>query len=183
MNMKEHLLTALTEEFDRWEELFASMNDEQITAPRLPDRRSIKDVVAHLWAWQQRSIARLDAAVSGREPEFPKWLADVVDPDSDASPDRTNEWIYLTYREQPWSTVRQNWRKGFLRFLELGKTISEEDLITKEYPWLNGSWLCVVLIGSYAHHHIDHFEPLMVWLQEHGEKAEGKSFAKKTPRD
>ncbi|MBI5035515.1 MAG: ClbS/DfsB family four-helix bundle protein [Chloroflexi bacterium] len=169
MNMKEHILTALAEEFNRWEELLASMNEEQITAPRLPNHRSIKDVVAHMWAWQQRSIARLNAAVSGREPEFAKWLAD-VNPDSEDSPNRTNEWIYQTYRELPWSTVHENWRKGFLRFLELGKAISEEDLIEKEYPWLKGYWLYMILVSSYAHLHIEHYGPLLAWLKEHGEK-------------
>ena len=169
MNMKEHLLTALIEEFNCWEELLASMSDEQITAPRLPDHRSIKDVVTHVWAWQQRSVARLEAAVSGREPEFPKWVAS-VEPDSDASPDRVNEWIYQTYRDQPWSTVHQSWRDGFLRFLELGKAISEEDLIEKEYPWLKGYALYMILVSSYAHHHMEHYEPLLTWLKMHGEK-------------
>ncbi len=173
MNMKEHILAALQEEFNRWEELLASMNEEQITAPLLPDRRSIKDVVAHVWAWQQRSIARLDAAMSGGEPQFPKWLADaladVADPDSD-NPDRTNELIFQTYRALPWSTVHENWRNGFLRFIELGKLFSEEDLMEKEYSWLKGYALYMILVSSYAHHHIEHFEPLLAWLKEHGGK-------------
>ncbi len=169
MNMKEHILAALQEEFNRWEELLASMSEEQITAPRLPDQRSIKDVVAHLWAWQQRSIARLDAAVSGGEPGFPKWVAD-IDPDSDDSLDRTNEWIYQTYRELPWSSVHENWRKGFLHFIELGKAISEQDLLAKEYPWFKGYSVSVVLVSSYAHHQVEHYEPLLAWLKEHGGK-------------
>ena len=169
MNMKDHLLAALAEEYNRWEELLASMSDEQITAPRLPDHRSIKDVVAHLRAWQQRSVARLNAAMADREPEFPEWLAG-VDPDSEASPDRTNEWIYQTYREQPWATVHENWRNGFLRFIELGRAISEEDLIEKEYAWLKETPLYAILVSSYAHHHIEHYEPLRAWLKEHGEK-------------
>ena len=76
MNMKEHILTALREQFDRWEELLASLSDEQITAPHLMSDWSIKDVIAHLWAWQQISIARMEAAVLNREPEFPKWVAE-----------------------------------------------------------------------------------------------------------
>jgi len=31
MNMKEHILTALREQFNSWEELLASLSDEQIT--------------------------------------------------------------------------------------------------------------------------------------------------------
>lgn len=57
MNMKMHILKALGEQLERWEELLASMSDEQITDPQLPSGWSIKDVIAHLMAWQQRSIA------------------------------------------------------------------------------------------------------------------------------
>jgi len=71
MNGKQQILTTLREDFSRWEELLASMSEEQITAPQLPSNLSIKDVIAHLRAWQQRSIARLEAAVLNRNPSFP----------------------------------------------------------------------------------------------------------------
>ena len=131
MNMREHILTALSEQFIRWEELLASLSDEQITAPLLPSNWSVKDGIAHLRAWQQRSIARMEAALFNREPEFPQWLPG-ADPDSEGNTDRTNAWIYETHREQPWSKVHQNWREGFLRFLELGEGISERDLLDAE---------------------------------------------------
>ena len=50
MNMKEHILAAIREQFDRWEELLASLSEEQIIAPRFDFDWSIKDVMAHLWA-------------------------------------------------------------------------------------------------------------------------------------
>ena len=68
----------LNEEFNRWEHLLAGMSEEQITAPQLPANLSIKDVIAHLRAWQQRSIARLEAALLDREPEFPRWPEELV---------------------------------------------------------------------------------------------------------
>jgi hypothetical protein len=33
MNMKDHILSALSEEFDSWEELLASLSEEQVTTP------------------------------------------------------------------------------------------------------------------------------------------------------
>lgn len=167
MNMKEHVLTALREEFNRWEALLASLREEQITAPHLPSNLSIKDVIAHLRAWQQRSIARLEAAVLNREPEFPKWLPG-LDPDAEDTTDQINAWIYETYREQPRSEVHQNWREGFLRFLELGAAIPEKDLLDAgRYPWLKGYPLAFILLASYDHHQ-EHLEALLAWLREHG---------------
>ncbi len=50
MNMKQHILAAVREAFDRWQEPLASVSEEQITALLLPSIWSIKDVMAHLMA-------------------------------------------------------------------------------------------------------------------------------------
>jgi len=167
MTDKKQFITMLKEEFDRWEELLAGLSEEQITAPQLAGDWSIKDVLGHLRAWQQVSIARLEAAGLGKEPVFPDWVQG-ADPDSDEA-DEFNARIHETYRDQPWSNVHQVWRDGFLKFLKLGEEIPEHDLLdTGKYPWLKGYALSAVLEGSYEHHHIDHLEPLLVRLREHG---------------
>ncbi len=168
MNDKQQILTTLREEFDRWEELLASLSEEQITAPHLPSNLSIKDVMAHLWAWQQRSIVRLEAALLDREPDFPRWPEE-FDPEQEDEPHELNAWLYETNREKPWSRVYGDWRAGFLRFLELGEAIPEKDLLEAgRYAWLEGEPLSIVFVGSYEHHHDDHLEPLLAWLRQHG---------------
>lgn len=166
MNDKIQLLKMLNDEFNRWKELLTSMNEEQITDPRLPSNLSIKDVIAHLWAWQQRSIARMDAALHDREPEFPRW-PEMLHPDTEDNPDQTNAWIYETYREKPWSSVYGDWKTGFLRFLELGEAVPEKDLMDPgRYAWLEGQPLSLVLLSSYEHHHVEHLDPLLAWLRQ-----------------
>jgi uncharacterized glyoxalase superfamily protein PhnB len=173
MSMKRHILAALREEFHRWKELLAGMSKEQITAPCLASGWSIKDVVAHLWAWQQRSIARLEAARLDKEPEFPAWPIE-GDPDVENSTDGTNAWIYETNRQRPWSGVYRDWREGFLRLLQLGEAIAERDLLDAErYSWMDHSPLALVLVSSYEHHHLDHLEPLLGRLGAAG-KAGGR---------
>jgi hypothetical protein len=165
MDMKEHILTALREQFDRWEELLTSMSEVQIKAPLLPSEWSIKDVIAHLRAWQQRYSARMEAALFNREPEFPVWLAG-VDPDSEGHTDQVNAWIFETCRDQPWVKVYRNWSEGFLQFLESGEGVSEKDLLdSSRYPWLKGYPLAYILLASYDHHQ-EHYEKLLAWLQE-----------------
>jgi hypothetical protein len=159
MDMKHHILAALREEFDRWEELLAGMSEAQIINPRLPSDRSIKDDIAHLWAWQQRTIARVEAARLNREPEFPAWPA-ALDPETD-NVDDINAWIYETHREQPWLTIHRQWSEGFLRLLEEAEAITERDLLDSgRYPWLNGQPLAFVLLATYDHHH-EHLETLI----------------------
>lgn len=173
MNDKSQFITALKEELNRWEKLLANLSEEQITA-RLPSSKlSIKDVMAHLWAWQQVSIARLEAAFSNREPEFPQWLAG-LHPESEENRDTYNERIYQANRENPWASVHQRWKAGFLRFLELAEAIPEQDLLeVGRYSWLSNTDplrgkeypLSAVLLGSYNHHE-EHLEPLLVLFHQ-----------------
>jgi len=166
VSMKTHILGALREQFNRWEELVASLSEAQITAPQLAANWSIKDVMAHLWAWQQRSIARMEAALHRREPEFPRWPAE-FDPEVAGEPDQLNAWLYESYRDQPWSHVYGKWRAGFLGLLEAGQAMAEKELLDAgEYPWLEGRPLAVVLLASYDHHQ-EHLDILLSWLQQH----------------
>jgi hypothetical protein len=136
MNMKDHILAALREQFNSWKELLANLSEEQITTPQLDLGWSIKDVMAHLWAWQQISIARMEGGLHDREPEFPKRVADAGE-DWEESADRVNALTHENNHKKPWSEVHQNWRSGFLRFLESGEPISEKELRDGDrYPWL-----------------------------------------------
>jgi hypothetical protein len=167
MSMKSHILAALSEELEAWEALLAELNEEQITAPMSPSHWSIKDVVAHVMAWQQRSIARVAAALSGEEPQFPGWPT--AEPDSEETTEQTNAWIYQTYRHQPWPRIHRSWRAGFQRFLQLSAQVSERDLLDsgRYSSWLDGHPLAFILIASYDHHQ-EHLEKTQAWLREHG---------------
>lgn len=168
MSTKQQTLAALREEFDRWEALLAGLSETQITAPQLQEHWSIKDVVAHLRAWQQRSIARLEAAQLDREPEYPAWPAQ-FDPEMEGQPHGLNAWLYEQSRDRPWPGVYQEWRAGFLRFLELGEALPEDKLLDAgRYAWLDGYPLLAVLEGSLEHHreHAEYLAPLIARLQE-----------------
>src|SRR5262245_57350284 len=170
MNDKQGILIALREEFNRWEALLASLSEPQIIAPQLSDNWSIKDVIAHLRAWQQRSIARLEAALLDRAPEYPAW-PEQFDPEEEGQPPDLNAWLYTMYRDQPWSSVHRDWSEGFRRFLELGAAIPENDLLdVGKYSWLEGYALIAVLQGSYEHHqeHAEFLEPVIANLRQHG---------------
>jgi hypothetical protein len=165
---KQGALSTLREEFDRWESLLASLSEAQITAPEFAENWSIKDVVAHLRAWQQRSLARLEAALHNREPVYPAW-PEQFDPEEEGQPHDLNTWLYEQDRDKSWADVRQGWRAGFLRLLELANAIPEDGLRDKDkYPWLEGYALIDVLQGSLEHHreHAEYLEPMLARLRQ-----------------
>jgi hypothetical protein len=167
VNDKKQILGMLEEVFNRWEELLAGMSEEQATARNLPSNWSVKDVIAHLWAWQQRSVARQEAAVRNKEPRYPEW-PERFDPDPEEDVDQTNAWIYETYRDKPWPSVYGDWREGFLRLLELAEQVPEKDLLDAgRYAWMGGYPLAASLQGTHEHHE-EHLEQLLAWLGRDG---------------
>lgn len=155
---KHELLASLREVFRSWEKLLAAKSEEDITARRGPEDWSISDVIAHLTAWQQVSIARLEAALLETEPEFPAWLAGADPFCAEDNVDDFNSRIYRISRGQSWSSVYRDWTEGFIRFLELAEAIPENRMLdTERYPWLQGYALSAVLQGSWEHHQ-EHLE-------------------------
>jgi hypothetical protein len=157
MNMKAHIFAALHEQFEHWNELLTGLSEVEINTPRFDLEWSIKDVMAHLWAWQQISIARMEGGVLDREPQYPQWIVSVArDWEEDA--DRINALTFENYHQKPWSEVYENWKNGFLQFMELGNRISERDLLDGDkYAWLKGYSLAFILVASYEHHQ-EHLE-------------------------
>lgn len=171
MSMKDHILAGLREQFDQWVALLDSLSESQLTTPLEAGEWSIKDIVAHLWAWQQRTIARNEAAAANREPVFSEWPAN-IDPDKEGSADAINAWIYATYHDQTWASIYHKWKSGFQRFIDTAAAISERDLLDSErFSWLNGYSVAMVVLASYEHH-LEHYEKLQDWLKSHGLKVD-----------
>ena len=150
MDDKARALAASRDIFNQWKNLLGSLREPELTAP-LHGGLSVKDVVAHLRAWQMVTIARLEAAQLGREPVYPDWTGG--DPDDEPATDRMNRQIYDAWRGRPWEEVFRAWRDGWLRVLALAEAIPAGDLTDPaRYPWLDGYALIDVLWGIDEHH-------------------------------
>ena len=162
MTEKTRIVKALREEFNRWETLLGGLNEAHLTAPNLDARWAIKDVIVHLWAWQLRTIARVDAAVENHEPVFPDWPKN-LDPEILGQPHQLNAWLYETNKDKPWSQVYGEWKANFLRLIELAEAVPEADLLAVDrFDWLDGDSLAFILEASQEHHD-EHYE----WLTRH----------------
>ncbi len=158
VNHKQELLSRARAIFDRWEKLLAAKSEEEITARGLAGSWSIKDLIAHLTAWQQISIARLEAAVLDRVPTFPGWLAGSDPFFAEDHADEFNARIYDLTHDQPWPAVHRAWEDSYRRFLDLAEAIPEGPMLDAgRYAWLKGCALSAVLEGSCEHHqeHLD----------------------------
>lgn len=164
MYMKIHIIAALREEFDHWERVLSGLSETEIAGDSNVNALSIKDEVAHLMAWQQRSNARLEAALHNREPQMPEWVAGRSD-ESEEDTNDINAHIYEAFRNLSWSQVHQQWHSGFIRLLELSEAIPEPALLdSSRFEWLGGYSLADVLLGTYDHHQ-EHLDKLLERLR------------------
>ncbi len=167
METKQQILFKLTEIFNRWQELLGDLSEEQIMEPLLPTNWTIKDVVAHMWSWQQASVARAEAALRDTRPDYPRWW-EINGPDPEEDVDRTNAWLYEASKETPWDRVYSDWKSQFERHLELTAQIPEKDLFEPgKYSWMGDYPLVASTLGSLDHHE-EHFGAVSAWLQDHG---------------
>lgn len=166
MDGKELMLAQLSQVFSAWEALLGNLTPEQITDPALADNWSIKDVVAHLWSWQQASVARMQAALEDKEPMYPAWWVK-FGPDPEENLDRVNAWLYDACHNKAWPEVYASWKTQFQHYMELIRQVAEEDLLELgRYAWMGKYALAASTMGSLEHHE-EHLENLRRWLEEH----------------
>jgi hypothetical protein len=159
MPEKDSVMRMLRDEFARWDRLLTQMDEEDILSPRFPEGWSLKDVLAHLYAWQRRSVARAEAGLFDHAPQLGDWPAG-FDPAEEEPVDEVNAWIYATHRDLDWPTIYQSWRLTFLRLIQLGSLLPEDTLIQKDrFAWLPGYALIDVFTGSLEHHR-EHWDML-----------------------
>ncbi len=146
------IMDNLKAEFNRWQGMMTGLDETDADQRISGTGWTVKDVVAHLKAWQDVSRARLQAALDGREPQFPNWLRD-SEPEDEGQIDRFNARIYQLFQAKSWSEVYQAWCDGFSKLIEMAAEIPEDDMFNADkYPWLMGYPLIAVLEGTLEHH-------------------------------
>lgn len=164
MNMKDHLLCALREQIASWESLLSGMSEAQLATPLETSPWTAKDLLAHVYAWQQRTIARFQAALADRPPVYPQWLPGVV-PDTEDVNDRVNAWLYDTYHDFPWTELHALWLDSYHQLISLAESIPQPELLDSDrYPWMSGYALAHSLLATYDHHQ-EHYDMLAGWLE------------------
>ncbi len=168
MSEKEQIHDELAVIFNRWQVLLSSLSEAQVHTPLSPSEWTVKDVVAHLWSWQQGSVARMQAALQNDEPDYPQWWK-VNGPDPEEDIDRTNAYIYKSNLDRPWPQVVEEWKAQFMHYLELTRQLPEKDLLKPgRYAWMGKYALADSCMGS-LNHHKEHMETLSAWLREHAD--------------
>ncbi len=116
-----------------------ALTPEQMTRPGTVGEWSVKDVLAHLLAWEQMCLAWYEAGKRGETPQTPgqgyTWQQIPA----------LNQNIYERHRDTPLETVMEQFRASYEAIFAAIEAMTDEELFTpKVYKWTKSTTL-----GSY----------------------------------
>jgi len=156
---KTELLAAIRESRAELEELVAALSLQEMEDPGVQGEWSVKDMLAHIAAWERLAEDRIRAAQSGSEPNFPPIK------DEDAV-DAFNAEVYARYNDDPLDAVLTEFHEAHADLMAQIEALDEETLQQKlPFEWA-GNLTYQVLISANTHwHYPEHSEALAAWLE------------------
>jgi hypothetical protein len=152
---KQELLTTIQAERDRLDELLTGLSEEELCQPALAGGWSIKDVIAHIAAWEHRCAFWIIDGLCHKTPELPQkgYTWDDID--------LLNADTYLDYEDRTWESV---WIEGcatYRHLFEFIENLSEDDIFNPDrFPWTEGKSLVPFIAANTYEHYREHAEQI-----------------------
>lgn len=151
---KPELLRRIREERRALEKILARLTHPQMLLPGVDGEWSVKDVLAHLSAWERRMLTWTASLLRGHSPDAPE-PQDV---------ERINAEIQAEVRDKSLAEVLEEFRESYRAVLALVEGLTEAQLQT-EYrdAWPRGPlWLGVA--ANTSDHYQQHRQDIEQWL-------------------
>jgi len=155
---KAELLDWLREEYRHWQAFINQIDPALMDLPGVNGQWSLKDMIAHLTAWEPRLIAYILAAQHGEADPPSPW------PEHLRADDEINAWIYETYCGRTVNEVLDEMERVFQQLLAVIEGLPDEVVIEPERH--------LVLLGGrrfpagefFDHFHNEHEADVRAWL-------------------
>jgi hypothetical protein len=156
MTTRADLLQTIERERAAWRALLAEVGEERMQEPGPMGVWTFKDLTAHLLAWDQRLLARIEAGSDGSPAPAP-WPASLE------GDDEINAWIQAHYRDRSLREVLADMDRSHARFAALIGAMPEDELLTPgRFDFMEGKAL--VEGEFFGHLHEEHEPAIRAWL-------------------
>lgn len=164
---KDQLLETLRGERARWESLIAEVGEERLAEPGVVGSWSMKDLLAHLTAYQRTWGARIRGELTGVPPTM-RDLYDVEQFPEGAENwtlDEQNDAIRANYASLPAPEVLAMWRTSADLLTDGVSALPEADLTTAgRFAWAGEQPLAEAMAGDTYGHAAVHAEQVRAWF-------------------
>jgi hypothetical protein len=160
---KTELLERMRAGREEWDALIAQIPDSVRTEPALAGGWSVKDLIAHIAAYENWTAAQIRAANDGRAPTNSElYGVEEMPPDPEGwDLDRQNAAIYARYKEMPLAEVMTFSNQAFVDLLAAVEAVPEDDIArTGAQTWTGDSTLLEIIPGQCYAHYAQHADEL-----------------------
>lgn len=154
---KTELLATIREGRDEWDAILARVPEARLTEPGVAGDWSVRDIVAHVTAWEEAATLRLQAALRGETPNHPIYF------DQARSIDARNAAIDARHRDQPPTEALAASRQGHVQLLAALEALPD-DKLTERYAWTADEPLWRFIAGDTYEHYTEHAATIRAWL-------------------
>ena len=154
---KEELLENIRTWRAKLEETLDQLSDEQLQEPGLEGGWSVKDVMAHLAAWEQKMIAWAKQYIGGTEPNDR--------PQNDDDINAMNAQLHESNKGKSLEEVRTAFKESYPQAVALTESVPEDILMDSDrFPSRNGNPLWYMIAANTWWHYEEHNEDIQRWL-------------------
>jgi hypothetical protein len=161
---KSELLSELEDQRQEFLDLLEDVPDEWMLVPDVVGEWSIRDVLAHLTAWEgqtvtllfqvQHEIAKPTTAHFGKETD-----------------DEINKRWHEAGKDRPFGLIWEDWLNVRKQMIRRVSDMSEQELNDpKRYPWMNGNPLTQLILEAVLDHEEEHADHIREWLENRDSK-------------
>jgi uncharacterized protein (TIGR03083 family) len=160
---KATLLALIRQERAGLATLIAGLDAAQWTAPAMGNGWSIKDLLAHIAAWESLALGWIAAGVRGENPAVPAPGLTWDDLD------RLNAQIYAANRDRSRAEVQAEAQRSYAAFLVLVESLSEPDIVEPgRFTWAKGGNIVGPIAANSYEHYQEHGDEIRAWLDRSG---------------
>ncbi len=149
---KKELLEAMRTSRQAVKEQLSALQPADFLNPELDNGWTLKDLLAHLAAWQRFTILRLEAARSGKTPDMPPLH-------TDADVDVFNAQVYAENQHRPLPEVLEEFDAAFKALVALVEAL-DEAFIQGDLPqeWFGERPVHLIIAANAHWHEAEHFD-------------------------
>ena len=145
---------------DSLEYVIDQLGDDQLIIPGVENNWTVKDILAHIIAWEKKMCNWLNQAENGEIPERPAPGLTWDDLDS------VNLQIFEDNKDRPLAEILKEFKDSFNISVKAVNSLSEEQLFDPDYFfWRKGNPLWHMVGGNTFWHYQEHEESILKWLQ------------------
>lgn len=156
---KPHLLAAIRRERAELEAVLGRVPAARLSQPLAGDDWSVKDILAHIVAWEEVLLHWWQASQNGETP---------TDPGPGLSSDdveRLNSAFYQAHRHRPLAEVQEDFRRSYAQIIAMLEAAPDAAIEQPGYfPWTGSAPFAWFITPSTSDHYQEHRLQIAAWL-------------------